>query len=151
MAGGKIIVSQDYIERLGLNDAELAMLLAHEMSHATLRHNLQEYELALRLEPHWAQAPFVALEDAVDNDSALIAKLAPLGYTHEREADREGMLLAWHAGWPAVRLANYFKKMMRASGRPNFESPTHPAPSERWLAAQALAATLPVHAPESAH
>lgn len=142
MAGGKMLVGEAYLERLDITDAELAMMLAHEIAHAVLRHNLQEYRLALRLDPGWAPRPFLALEDAVENDNALIAKLAPQGLAQEAEADREGLLLAWRAGWPAARLANYFKKLARASGQPYFDSATHPSPASRWAAARALAAGL---------
>lgn len=97
MAGGKILVSKAYVERLQLGDAELAMLLAHEIEHAALRHNLKEYQQALLLEPDWARRPFIELEDAVDNNRRLMAKLAQTNYEHEEEADREGILLAWRA------------------------------------------------------
>ena len=138
MAGGKILVSKAYVERLGLGDAELAMLLAHEIEHAALRHNLKEYQQALRLEPGWARRPFIELEDAVDNDRQLMTKLAQTNYEHEEEADREGLLLAWRAGWPAARLAGYFKKMVRASYWPNHVKPDYPSPFGRLRAARAL-------------
>ncbi len=142
MAGGKILVGQDYAERMGLNDAELAMLLAHEIAHAALRHNLQEYELALRLEPARASQPFSALWDAVDHDSALMDKLAPLGRAQESEADQAGLLLAVRSGWPPERLANYYRKLLRSSDWPALDSATHPSPLSRWNAVQALAASL---------
>jgi len=142
MAGGKILVSQLYVERLALSDAELAMLLAHEIEHAALRHNLLEYQAALRLDPAWAQRPFIELEYAVDNDMSLIGKLAATNYAQEEEADREGMRLAWRAGWPAERLAGYFRKMLRASDWPRRSKPDYPSPAQRWQAAQALAAGL---------
>jgi len=147
MAGGKMLVSEAYVERLELSDAELAMLLAHEIEHATLRHNLKEYEQAMRLDPRWSQRPFVELEDAVDNDAQLVAQLVPLDFAQEVEADREGLLLAWRAGWPPLRLANYFKKIMRVSGRPNRDSDTHPSPASRWAAAHALATVLATQTP----
>ncbi|NYE62383.1 putative Zn-dependent protease [Duganella sp. 1224] len=142
MAGGKILVSQAYVERLGLSDAELAMLLAHEIQHAALRHNLLEYQAALRLAPSWAARPFAELEYAVDNDRALMALLADTNYAQEQEADREGLLLAWRAGWPAAALTGYFRKMMRDSETPRFSRGDYPAPAQRWRAAQAVAASL---------
>ena len=142
MAGGKLLVSRAYVHRLQLNDAELAMLLAHEICHAALRHNLQEYEAALRLEPSRRERPFAELEDAVDNDSALMRKLAPLGVAQEAEADREGLKLAWRIGWPGPALARYFGKLAKASHAPNFEQFAHPAPARRWQSARELAATL---------
>lgn len=146
MAGGKLLVGQRYVEELELNDAELAMLLAHEIEHAAQRHNLKEYELALRLDASWAQRPFADLSDAVDNDRALMAQLAPLNFAQEAEADREGLRLAWRAGWPAARLANYFRKLVRASWQPNFDSSTHPSPASRWRAARTLATALEAQA-----
>jgi predicted Zn-dependent protease len=143
MAGGKILVSQDYADRLALGDAELAMLLAHEIAHAALGHNLQEYQLALRLEPARAALPFADLWQAVDTDPALMARLAPLGRAQENEADRAGLQLAVRAGWPAARLANYYRKLLRASAWPALDSDTHPSPLSRWRAAQAQAAGLP--------
>ncbi len=142
MAGGKILVGQPYAERLALNDAELAMLLSHEIAHAALRHNLQEYQLALRLEPKRAALPFAELWDAVDHDRPLMDKLAPLGREQEAEADRAGLLLAAHAGWPPERAANYYRKLLRASAHPALDSDTHPSPLSRWRAMQTLAATL---------
>lgn len=142
MAGGKLLVGQAYVDGLELNDAELAMLLAHEIEHAALRHNLREYEYAMRLDARWAQRPFAELSHAVDNDVALMARLAPLNFVQELEADREGLLLAWRAGWPPAGLAGFFRKLMRDSWRPNFDAPTHPSPASRWRAARALAAEL---------
>ncbi|CAN7452731.1 M48 family metalloprotease [Pseudoduganella sp. LjRoot289] len=142
MAGGKMLISRAYVHKLSLSDAELAMLLAHEICHSVLRHNLVEYQEAMRVAPEWRERPFAELEEAVDNDSALMRKLAPLGIRQEQEADREGLKLAWRAGWQGPALARYFHKLMRSSHAPNFEQFAHPAPSQRWKAAQELAAAL---------
>jgi len=142
MAGGKLLVGAGYASKLQLNDAELAMLLAHEMQHALQEHNYQEFEAALRLAPQWQSRPFSELEEAVFNDAALMKLLESLNFQQEIEADREGLLLAWRAGWPAPALANYFKKFRRSHPTPNFDSVTHPSPSSRWAAARALAETL---------
>lgn len=142
MAGGKLLLGQPFADSLELDDAELAMVLAHEMQHALLQHNLQEYAEALRLDPSWRARPFAELETAVDHDPELMRQLEPLNFAQEREADREGMLLAVRTGWRATRLAGYFRKLARASRAPNFDSATHPAPAARWQAARALAARL---------
>ena len=142
MAGGKILVSLAYVQRLELGDAELAMLLAHEIEHAALHHNLKEYQQAVRLDPRWSQRPFIELEYAVDHDNQLIGQLAATNHEQEAEADREGMLLAWRAGWPAARLATYFRKMYRASDWPRSSKPDYPSPLQRWQAARDLANTL---------
>lgn len=142
LAGGKLLVSSAFVDRLGLADPDIAMLLAHEICHAVLRHNLQEYEEAIRLEPEWAERPYQELEDATDNDAALMRKLAPLNSRQEEEADREGMRLAMRAGWKPSELARFFRKLERHSNWPNFGSIDHPAPSLRARAARELAEQL---------
>lgn len=142
MAGGKIIVSQPYVERLQLTDAQLAMVLSHEMQHAILLHNLKEYQEARRLEPRWLAQPFEALEHAVDHDARLMGKLAALNKEQEGEADRAGLAMAWRAGWRAMDLAGYFKKLEQASSMSNVGTPTHPSPMQRWRRARELATLL---------
>jgi predicted Zn-dependent protease len=142
MAGGKILLSQAYVERLGLTDAELAMVISHEMQHAILLHNLKEYDEAIRLEPGWIARPFAELEDAVDNDSFLMGKLSALNWDQEVEADRAGLAMAWRAGWRAVELAGYFRKLEQATSMSHRGSATHPAPLLRWRTARMQAVSL---------
>lgn len=138
MAGGKILVGQSYVNRLELTDAELAMLIAHEIFHAALEHNVKEMREALRVEPQWAERPYAELEWAIDHDASLIAKLETFDAHQELEADHEGFLLALHAGWPAAELATYFKKIVRADPAANVDRGDHPSPVQRWQAIRAL-------------
>lgn len=147
MAGGKLLVSRAFVHELALSDAELAMLLAHEIMHVVLKHNLKEFEEALRLEPARAAQPFAQFEHAIDHDHALMRKLADFNREQEVEADREGLLFAARAGWPPAALAGYYRKLARNSHSPNFDSFAHPAPASRWRAARALAAQLATGAP----
>jgi predicted Zn-dependent protease len=142
MAGGKILLSQSYVEEMALTDAELAMVLSHEMQHAILQHNLKEYEEAVRLDPRWLAQPFSALEYAVDHDARLMGRLAALNKEQEVEADRAGLAMAWRAGWPAMHLAGYFRKLESASSMSDRGSASHPAPMQRWRAARSQAQVL---------
>jgi len=142
MAGGKILLSQFQIERLNLNETELAMLLSHEIAHAVLEHNRLEYEQALVLFPAWHQRSFEELEDAVDNDESFLRALAPLCKQQEEEADTAGLKLAQGAGFSVQSLVNFYKKLSRNSANPNFDSKSHPAPARRWMAMRALAQAL---------
>lgn len=142
MAGGKILISRAYVDQLALTDAELAMLLAHEIMHAVLRHNLKEFEEALRLEPERAKQPFPEFEHDIDNDNALMRKLATFNQRQEMEADREGLLFAARGGWPPQALVVYFRKLAKHSHYPNFERFDHPSPASRWRAARELAAQM---------
>jgi predicted Zn-dependent protease len=142
MAGGKILLSQLQIERLSLNEAELAMLLSHEIAHTVLEHNRLEYEQALVLFPAWHQRSFEELEDAVDNDESFLRALAPLCKQQEEEADAAGLKLAQRAGFPLSSLVNFYRKLSRTSSNPNFDSKSHPAPARRWMAMRELALAL---------
>lgn len=142
MAGGKILLGQAHAERLALTDAELAMVLSHEMQHVILQHNLKEYEEAVRQDPRWLAQPFSVLEYAVDHDARLIWRLAALNKEQEVEADRAGLAMAWRAGWPAMGLAAYFRKLERASSMGDRGSASHPAPMQRWRAARSQAELL---------
>ncbi|RSZ56307.1 M48 family metalloprotease [Massilia atriviolacea] len=144
MAGGKLLVSQPYVEQLALTDAELAMVLSHEMQHAILLHNLKEYQEAVRRDPRWLAQPFSALEDAVDNDARLMGQLASFNREQEVEADREGLAMAWRAGWRANELAAYFRKVEQASPMSHIGSATHPSPLQRWRAARRQAGALEI-------
>ena len=142
MAGGKLLVGRLYVAELELNDAELAMLLSHEIQHAVLEHNFKEYLQALRLEPERSTASYSDLEDAVDHDERLMLKLAEFNRKQEIEADLEGLRMAWRAGWPALELAAYYKKLARSDTKANFENRDHPASSQRWIAVHQLALEL---------
>jgi len=142
MAGGKLLVGGDHVAELSLNDAELAMLLAHEIAHAALLHNLREAEEAIRLDASWSARPYAELEDAIDNDGTLMRRLGEFNAACEKEADREGMRLAWRAGWRADALSGYFRKLARTSRAPNASSAQHPSPNARWHAARTFARTL---------
>lgn len=144
MAGGLLLVGGEHVSELSLNDAELAMLLAHEIAHAVLLHNLREVEAAIRIDPSWLSRPYPELEYAIDNDGALMRALGEFNAACEEEADREGMRLAWRAGWPAEALAGYFRKLARNSRTPNMGSAEHPSPNARWQAARTFARSLAV-------
>lgn len=142
MAGGKILVGQAYVEQLGLSDAELAMVLSHEMQHAILLHNLKEYEEAARRDPRWLARPFAELEEAVDHDAHLMGQLASLNRDQEIEADHEGLAMAWRAGWRAYELAAYFRKLEQAATMSHIGSASHPSALQRWRAARRQAERL---------
>jgi len=142
MAGGKLLVGSTYVTSLELNDAELAMLLSHEIQHAALEHNFKEFLEALRIAPEWRAASFLELQDALDHDDSLMAKLAGFNREQEIEADREGLLMAWRAGWPALALAGYYKKLVRSDPKANFAYRDHPASAQRWQSAHQLALEL---------
>lgn len=137
MAGGKILVNISFVQKLALNDAELSMLLSHEISHALLLHNLKEYQEAIRLDPKLSEKSFEALEDAVDHDTELKHQLAAFNALQELEADQGGLRLAWRADWDPEKLLSLFKKMARFYRHAKFSDAEHPSEEYRWSALRA--------------
>lgn len=136
MAGGKLLLSLEQARLWNLSETELAMLIAHEMTHALLAHNQDEYAFVLDQFPEWRLRSFAELEQAVDHDTQLIKALAPLGKEQELQADQAGWRLAVRAGYPVAGLLSFFKKLAKQAGYPNFESASHPAPAQRYARAR---------------
>jgi len=124
MAGGKLIVGSAYMERLGLDDDEAAMLLAHEMAHALAGHRRE-------------RPPPGGMEESVawENQQAAIA------LAQESEADRIGLGLAHDAGYRLAGLLGFFEKLASVETAGTFSS-THPPAARRAAQARAWAAEL---------
>ncbi len=112
IAGGKILVASEIVNRLELDDGELAMLLGHEIAHAVADHRRE------------------AARVAMDADPAQEVRAAEIAVMQEDEADRIGMRLAFRAGWPAASLVSFFDKLAAQEPPGTFNS-SHPAAAAR--------------------
>jgi len=134
------------------NEAELAGVLAHEISHVVLRHGTNQASKANLIERP-------ALVIGVVNSFTLIGRLINLGLglqlngvflrysrTDESEADALGTHIMAEAGYDPVNLARFFEKLEARGGPgvPEFLS-DHPSPGNRVEAVEAEARTLPHH------
>jgi predicted Zn-dependent protease len=156
MPGGKIMFYSGLIQKLSLNDDEIAIVMGHEIAHALREHSREQVSQA------------VAAQSAIGIGAALLglgqgsAELANTAYssliatrfsrTDESEADRIGLELSARAGYDPRAGVTLWQKMMRANsgGRaPEFLS-SHPAESNR---VQQIESLLPVVIPlyEAAH
>lgn len=136
MPGGKMVVYSGLIERLKLNDDELAAIMGHEIAHS-LREHARE-----RVSQDMATQAGVGIVSAVlglgELGQALASQAANIGLTlphsrgHETEADRIGVELAARAGYNPHAAVSVWQKMLQAggSGGPQFLS-THPSPENR--------------------
>jgi len=150
MPGGKIMFYSGLIERLGLSDDEIAVVMGHEVSHALREHSREQVSQA------------IAARAAIDVGAALLglgqssADLANTGYqaliatrfsrTDESEADRIGLELTARAGYDPRAGVSLWQKMMKANSgeRPPEFLSSHPADANRVQQIQAL---LPVVMP----
>lgn len=148
MPGGKIMFYSGIIEQLQLTDAEIAVIMGHEVAHALREHSREQVSQAL------------AAQAAIGIGAALLgvgqqgADLANTGYaalvatrfsrTDESEADRIGLELAARAGYDPSAGVTLWRKMMSANqgGRPPEILSSHPAEENRIRQIEALLPTV---------
>jgi len=152
MPGGKIAFYSGLITQLGLNDAEIAIVMGHEIAHALREHSREQVSQA------------IAAQATIDVGAALLglgsgsAGLASTAYqaliatrfsrVDESEADRIGLELTARAGYDPRAGIALWQKMMKANqgGRPPEFLSTHPAESNRIQQIESLLpAVIPLY------
>jgi len=141
MPGGKIVVYTGILP-ISQNEAALAAVMGHEVSHALLQHGNQRMSQGLL-----ASVGQVALSVAVANKpqetqnlflgaygaGAQVGILLPFSRKHELEADRYGLIWTAMAGYNPQEAIGLWERMEKASNGqkpPEFLS-THPAEGRR--------------------
>lgn len=107
--GGKLLLGSTFVARLGLDDGELAVLLAHEIAHVVAEHEREFLSEAL-LDSH-RDLPLEVVEERLASDIPLQVRLSKLSAIQEREADQIGMLIAYRAGWPCSAMLSFYRKL----------------------------------------
>lgn len=141
MPGGKIVVYTGILP-ITQNEAALAAVMGHEVSHALLQHGNQRMSQGLL-----QQLGGVALSVAVANKpqetqnlflgaygaGTQVGVLLPFSRKHELEADRYGLIFCAMAGYNPQEAIGLWERMEKASGGqapPEFMS-THPSEGRR--------------------
>ena len=148
MPGGKIMVYSGLINQLRLSDAEIAIVLGHEIAHALREHSRAQVSQA------------IAAQTAIGVGAALFglgegsASLANAGYealiatrfsrNDESEADRIGLELTARAGYDPRAGVTLWQKMINANqgGQPPEFLSSHPAEASRVEQIRALLPTV---------
>jgi predicted Zn-dependent protease len=149
LPGGKIVVYSGIIPVAG-NEGALAVVLGHEMAHATSRHGAQRV-----LQQNLAQTAMTGIALSIsDMDldkqrvvmgalgaGAKFGVLMPFSREDESEADHIGLLYMARAGFDPRESIRFWKRMEAAGGQqpPEFLS-THPSHGTR---VQQLEAWMP--------
>lgn len=151
MPGGKIVVFDGLIDRLALDDDELAAVIGHEIAHALLEHGRARMsEALLKNVGINLAAAYFGLSDVGATVLAQAAQLAitlPYSRSHEVDADLAGLELAARAGFDPRAAIRVWQKMSRAGGAqpPQFLS-THPGHASRIREIEAaLPRVLPLY------
>src|SRR5713101_636803 len=151
LPGGPMFVNSGAIASAE-NEAQIAGVMGHEMSHVILRHGTKQASKANLL-----QIPAVLAGVAIGNNS-LFGQLFQLGigvgansvllkYSRddESQADALGTRLMSESGYNPIELARFFEKLQSQPGssRPLQFLSDHPNPGNRELAIEAEIRTLP--------
>lgn len=146
LPGGNMVVYTGLIQTAGSAE-QIAAVLAHEMSHATLRHGLQRLGQSLGI--------YAALTLLVGDVSGLMgagvdlfqaASINSYSRTHENEADAEGLRMLHAAKIDPSGMAEFFAIMEENhDDLPGIFAwvSTHPDPASRIANVEAQVAGLP--------
>jgi predicted Zn-dependent protease len=150
MPGGKIMFYSGLIQQLNLSDAEIAVVMGHEIAHALREHSREQVSQAIAAQTTIGiGAALLGLGDGAASlaNTAYDALIATrFSRSDEREADRIGLELSARAGYDPRAGVTLWQKMLKAGGGnspPEFLS-THPAETSRIREIEAL---LPVVLP----
>lgn len=151
MPNGHIFVHTGLLSRLG-NEAQLATILAHEMTHVTHRHALR-----VEREPRYEPVAYTGTRVLSETAAAILGLRLPLatvaaidgyGRAMERDADRGGVEALVRAGYDPGEAPRLFEALWRESReRGSLETFFFGSPAklkERIDAARKLGHTMPV-------
>ncbi len=146
MPGGKIVVYEGLLS-VAKTEAELAVVLGHEIAHAVAKHSNERMSQQIL-----AQYGMAILSSALSEKSAIVRETAttvfglgaqvgmmlPYSRKHEYEADYMGIVFMEIAGYDSNSAVEFWSKMasLGGSGVPEFLS-THPSDSKRIANLQA--------------
>ncbi len=141
LPGGPMFVHTGLISAAE-NEAQMAAVLAHEMSHVALRHGTSQMSKANLL-----QIPAAIASGVLGSSGSMLGQLGSLGINAaasgfllkfsrgaERDADLLGSRIMYDAGYDPSQMARFFEKLEEKTGKSNnfaeFLS-DHPNPENR--------------------
>jgi predicted Zn-dependent protease len=147
MPGGKIVFYTGIIEKLNLNDDEIAAIMGHEISHALREHGREqasrEFAGQVGLNLLTNLLGLNKKNSSLGNMALKTTFLLPNSRTQEQEADRMGVELAAKAGYNPYSAVKVWQKMsdLDKSSKPEILS-THPSHATRIADLQSYAKKL---------
>lgn len=146
MPGGKMVFFTGLVDKLRLNDAEIATIMGHEMAHALREHGKARYNqqqlgnIGVVLADIGLQA--AGINTGVNQELLSITKAfaldLPYSRSNENEADAVGLMLMATAGYDPRNAPNLWHKFASTRGNKSQNSllgnlaSTHPTDEERF-------------------
>jgi predicted Zn-dependent protease len=111
MAGGKLLVSEEFITDITPSDAELAYLLAHEMAHVIAEHTREFATTARYFVGMGLKRDYADIQHELDESLGLQMRMAPLYKQQELEADYIGFILGARSGFEPTAMLSLLRKL----------------------------------------
>ena len=134
MPGGKIAIYTGIIDKMNLNDDEIAAIMGHEIAHALREHAREQASEQSLLQLGMLGAQIGGVGGGTVNMAGQLYKVGvglPHSRTHELEADRMGVELAARAGYDPRAAIGLWQKMSKLGGSPPEFLSTHPSADTR--------------------
>ncbi len=138
LPGGYVYITRGLLVRLN-SEAELANVLAHEITHIAARHSVQQMSQMYGYQLAWISAGILLQQQNISRWKQLAdigVQIVLLGYSreHELESDGMGIRYAYAAGYAPQAMASFLGTLEqedRYREQPPEWLSTHPATTER--------------------
>ncbi|HWC76976.1 MAG TPA: M48 family metallopeptidase [Blastocatellia bacterium] len=136
------------------SEAELAGVIAHEISHVTARHGVEQASKGRLFQYLSIPLVFVGgpVGAIVQNAASILIPLSFLKFSRgaEEEADRLGLQYLWNAGYDPTAMLTFFEKLKQQNGKEPgklaYVFSTHPPTGKRIVKARELMVRFPERA-----
>ena len=111
MAGGKLLVGEEFVRKLALSDDELGYVLAHEMAHVLAEHTREFATTARFFMGNGRNRDYEDIQNELHESYSVNLRMAPLIVQQELEADYMGFVLGARSGFDPDAMPRFLRKL----------------------------------------
>lgn len=135
MAGGRLLFSEEFIAQLGLSDAELGYLVAHEMVHVLAEHTREYATTARFFVDNGLHREYWDIQRELDESFVVNLRMSHEFERQELDADYYGFILGARAGFNPGAMLSLLRKL--GGDEPSMLS-RHPGEQRRMQQARTM-------------
>ena len=135
MAGGKLLISEEFIATYSFTDDEVAYVLAHEMAHVLAEHTREFATAARFFVGNGRHRDYEDIQNELDESLALVLRMSPVYIQQELEADYMGFIIGARSGYDPRAMLRMLTKLDMHTGT---SFAPHPRSGERSQRAEAM-------------
>jgi predicted Zn-dependent protease len=139
MAGGKLMVGEEFVAKMRLTDDELGFVLAHEAGHVLAQHTREFAGVARYFMDNGLHRDYWDIQRELDNSFGVQLRMSFLSARQEDDADYIGFIIGSRAGLAPEAMLSLLEKLEAAAPSGSFG--THPTGAHRLERARAMMET----------